>query len=69
MATKFHALAVDWLELATEKLRNEFRPERMIVENDLENAIFLVSSPQLPTDLRDMTILEANLVFKSFLSA
>ena len=44
ITAKFYALAVDWLELAIEKLRMETTPMRTIVENDLESAILLVSS-------------------------
>ena len=43
ITTTYYALAVDWLELAVEKLRNDSTPMKTIVENDLENAIMLVS--------------------------
>ena len=42
LATKSYALAVEWMELAIEKLKNESAPMRMIVENDLEHAILVV---------------------------
>ena len=46
LTTRLYALAVDWLELAIEKLGNEPTPMRLIVENDLEHAILVVSSLQ-----------------------
>ena len=43
LTSNFYALAIEWLELATEKLRNESTPLGKIVEKDLAHAIKLVS--------------------------
>ena len=44
ITAKFYALAVDWLELAIEKLRMESTPMRILVEKDFKRAIVAVSS-------------------------
>ena len=43
LATKLYALAIEWLELAVKKLKNEPTVMIQVAENALENAIMVVS--------------------------
>ena len=47
MATNYYALAIEWLEVAVQKLKVESNPMMQMAQNELENAIMVVSSSQL----------------------